>query len=224
MNKNTKIVIGIIAGAILITGLIISVSAQRFSNQGKYVEVKGLSERVVKADRAIWSINFEVKSNSSSDLFTEINQNISDIESFLKTSGFDDSEISTAPVSAYQDTYQGSQYRYNARVSMSVYTDKVDLLRTASQNTLSLIEKGIVMNDNYINFEISDINDIKPEMLAEAIANARESAEQFADDSGTNVGDIARANQGVFSISDKDPGSPEYKKIRIVSTLRYLLN
>jgi hypothetical protein len=61
-------------------------------------------------------------------------------------------------------------------------------------------------------------------MLAEAIANARELAEQFANDSGANVGDIARANQGVFDITDKDPASPEMKKVRLVSILRYLLN
>lgn len=224
MNKNTKIIVGIIAGAILITGLIVSVSAKRFSNQGKYVEVKGLSERIVKSDRAIWPINFEVKSNSSTDLFNQINQNISDVEEFLIDAGFTESEISVAPVDTYQDTYQGAQYRYNARVSMSVYTDKVDLVRATSQSTLDLVQKGIVMNGSYINFEFSDISSIKPEMLAEAIKNARESAEQFADDSGVNVGNIARANQGVFSITDKDPGSPEYKKIRVVSTLRYLLN
>ncbi|MCB0463741.1 MAG: SIMPL domain-containing protein [Flavobacteriaceae bacterium] len=224
MNKNTKIIIGVIAGAIIIASLIFSISAKRFSNQGKYVEVKGLSERIVKADRAIWPINFEVKSNDSSDLFNQIEKNINNVEQFLKEAGFEDSEISVAPVDTYQDTYQGAQYRYNARVSMSIYTDKVDLVRTTSQNTLSLVQKGIVMSGSYINFEFSDLNSIKPEMLAEAIANARDSAEQFANDSGVRVGDIARANQGVFSITDKDPGSPEYKKIRVVSTLRYLLN
>ncbi|MCA9351525.1 SIMPL domain-containing protein [Patescibacteria group bacterium] len=224
MTKDKKIIIGIIAGAIVMCALVFLVAAKGFSNQGKYVEVKGLSERIVKADRAIWSINFEVKSNDSTDLFNQIKKNVGDVTTFLKSAGFEDSEISTAPASTYQDTYSGSQYRYNARVSMSVYTDKVDLVRTTSQNTLSLIEKGIVMNDNYISFEISDINAVKPEMLAEAIANARVSAQQFADDSGARVGDIARANQGVFTITDKDPGSPEYKNVRVVSTLRYLLH
>ena len=153
MNKNTKIIIAIVAGAILIAGLMIMLSARSFSNQGKYVEVKGLSERIVKSDRAIWPINFEVKSNSSSDLFNQIEQNISDVEEFLAKAGFEESEISVAPVDTYQDTYSGAQYRYNARISMSVYTDKVDLVRSTSQKTLELVQKGIVMNGSYINFE-----------------------------------------------------------------------
>jgi len=61
-------------------------------------------------------------------------------------------------------------------------------------------------------------------MLAEAIQNARVSAQQFADNAGSSIGGIARGNQRVFDITDKDPASPEFKKIRVVSTLRFLLN
>jgi len=81
----------------------------------------------------------------------------------------------------------------------------------------------VTLNQNSITFEFSDINSIKPEMLAEAIKNARASAEQFARESGSRLGSISRGNQGVFDISEKDPGSPEYKKIRVVSSLRFLL-
>lgn len=224
MNINKKIFVTLFAITFVVCAFIFLIAAKGFSNQGKYVEVKGLSERVVKSDRAIWSINFEARSNSSDDLFQQIETNINEITSFLINAGFESSEISTAPADTYQDTYQGSLYRYNARISMSVYTEKVDLVRSTSQNTLPLIQKGIVMSGNYINFEFSDLNSVKPEMLAEAIENARVSAQQFADDSGVSVGVIARANQGVFTITDKDPGSPEYKNIRVVSTLRYLLN
>ena len=61
-------------------------------------------------------------------------------------------------------------------------------------------------------------------MLAEAIKNAKDTAAQFAKVSGSGLGGVARGNQGVFDIEDKDPGSPEFKKIRVVSTLRFLLN
>jgi hypothetical protein len=79
------------------------------------------------------------------------------------------------------------------------------------------------LNQNSIDFQFSDINSVKPEMLAEAIKNAKDSASQFAKESGSRLGSVARGNQGVFDITDKDPGSPEYKKIRVVSTLRFLL-
>lgn len=213
----------IIAIGIVLTGLIIAFAAGAFSGQGKYVEVKGLSEQIVKADRGIWSMTIEIKSNDVNDLYNQVTKTTNNITKFLTAKGFEEKEINSAPVNVYQDTYSEARFRYNANLSMSVYTDKIDLLREVSQQTAPLIQQGIVFNGSYVEFQFADINSVKPEMLAEAIKNARTSAQQFADDAGARLGAMARADQGVISITDKDPGSPEYKKIRVVSTVRYLL-
>ncbi len=216
-----------IAGAIILFAIIVSlaffVAAQNFSKQGSYVEVKGLSEKIVKADTAIWSMSFEVKSNNVDLLYADIEKNITTIKTFLKEKGFEDPEINVAPVNIYQDTYKDALFRYNSISQVSVYTKKVDLAKAASNETLLLVKKGVVLNQNNISFEFSDLNSIKPEMLAEAIKNARTTASQFAVHSNATVGSVTRGNQGVFEIENKDPGSPEYKKIRLVSTLRFLL-
>lgn len=207
----------------MVFSLIFLLAANNFSKQASYVEVKGLSERIVKADVAIWTMNFEVKTNDSASLYSTIDKNTNAIISFLKQKGFEESEINVAPVNIYQDTYRDALFRYNSNTQLSVYTKKVDLVKSASKDTLALLQQGITLNQNYIEFQFSDINSIKPEMLAEAIKNARASAEQFAEESGSRLGRVARGNQGVFDITDKDPGSPEFKKIRVVSSLRFLL-
>lgn len=223
--KNNKFVF--ISGALVVFAILISValfiSAKDFSKQGSYVEVKGLSEKIIKSDTAIWSMSFEIKSNEVDSLYSDIEKNISTIKAFLKEKGFEDSEINVAPVNIYQETYKDSAFRYNSTNQISVYTKKVDLAKAASNETLLLVKRGVVLNQNYISFEFSDLNSIKPDMLAEAIKNARSTASQFAKNSGSSVGSVTRGNQGVFEIEDKDPGSPEYKKIRLVSTLRFLL-
>jgi len=223
MDKIKENGVWIISAALFIFSLVFFFSARSFSEQGSFVEVKGLSERIVKADTAIWSLNFEVKSNNVDMLYADIEKNLNTIKSFMKQKGFDESEINVAPVNIYQDTYRDALFRYNSTTQLSLYTKKVDLVKSASKDTLIFVKAGIAMNQNSINFQFSDINSIKPEMLGEAIKNARESAEQFAKDSGSSIGGISRGNQGVIDISDKDPGSPEYKKIRLVSTLRFLL-
>ena len=213
----------IIGGVLLVFSLLCFLAARDFSKQQSYVEVKGLSEKIVKADVAIWSLNFEVKSNNIDWLYSDIEKNILAIKTFLKEKGFEDGEINVAPVNIYQDTYRDALFRYNSNTQLSVYTKKVDLVRSASKESLALVKKGVTLNQNSIEFQFSDINSIKPEMLAEAIKNARASALQFAQESGSRLGSVSRGNQGVFDITDKDPGSPEYKKIRVVSTLRFLL-
>lgn len=223
--KNNKSLF--ISGALVLFAIIISltffISAYSFSKQGSYVEVKGLSEKIVKADTAIWSMSFEVKSNNVDTLYSDIEKNIVTIKSFLMEKGFDATEINVAPVNVYQDTYREAAFRYNSTNQVSVYTKKVDLAKAVSNETLLLVKRGVVLNQNSIAFEFSDLNTIKPEMLAEAIKNARDTANNFATNSKSSVGSVTRGNQGVFEIEDKDPGSPEYKKIRLVSTLRFLL-
>ncbi len=214
----------IIGAVLLILCLVIFFAAKAFSAQQSYVEVKGLSEKIVKADTAIWSMSFDVKSNDIDGLYSDLQKNISSIKDFLKQKGFEASEINVAPVNIYQDTYKDSQFRYNASEQVSVYTNKVDLARSTSNDTLLLVKKGVILNQNNISFEVSDINSIKPDMLTEAIKNAKDTALQFAQKSGSSLGAVSRGNQGVFDITDKDPGSPEYKKVRLVSTLRFLLN
>lgn len=221
-NKFIFISLAIVVVAI-ISSIVFYISANDFSKQGSYVEVKGLSEKIVKADTAIWAMSFEVKSNNVDDLYSGIENNITTIKAFLKSKGFEDAEINVAPVNIYQDTYKDSAFRYNSTNQVSVYTTKVDLAKSASGDTLLLVKKGVVLNQNNISFAISNLNIIKPEMLAEAIKNARTTATQFAENSASVVGSVTRGNQGVFEIEDKDPGSPEFKKVRLVSTLRFLL-
>lgn len=223
MENLKKTNIWVVGGAVVLCALVFWVAARGFSKQASFVEVKGLSERIVKADVAVWSINFEVKSNNVDALYADIDKNLSGIKSFLLEKGFDQSEINIAPVNIYQDTYRDALFRYNSTTQLSLYTNKVDLVKSASKDTLPLLKRGITMNQNYVEFKFSDINSIKPEMLKESVRNAKETASQIAKESGARLGKISRGNQGVFDITDKDPGSPEYKKVRLVSTLRFLL-
>jgi hypothetical protein len=156
-------------------------------------------------------------------MYSDIEKNIGIIKSFLSEKGFEQTEINVAPVNINQDTYKDAVFRYTANNQISVYTKKVDLAKASSNQTLLLVKKGVVLNQNNISFELGDVNSIKPDMLAEATKNAEDTASQLAKNAHVRAGKLVRGNQGVFEIEDKDPGSPEYKKIRLVSTLRFLL-
>lgn len=220
IKNNIFLVIGI---ALLVFSGVFFFSARGFSDQGSYVEVKGLSEKIVKTDTAIWTMSFEIKSNNIDSLYSDTEKNITAIKAFLIEKGFEANEINIAAANIYQDTYKDALFRYNSTNQISVYTKKVDLAKANANQTLTLVKKGVVLSQNNISFEFSDLNSIKPAMLAEATKNAQDTATQLAQNAGAKIGSIVRGNQGVFDIEDKDPGSPEYKKIRLVSTLRFLI-
>lgn len=125
----------------------------------------------------------------------------------------------------YMDKNQ-VRYTYIAETVVLVRSSKVEQVKKAQGDSLKLMSDGIAVSKDYkskISFEFTKLNDIKPQMIAEATKNARTAAEQFARDSGSKVGKIKRASQGLFSIEDAAADLSERKTIRVVTTVEYLL-
>src|SRR6185437_15998080 len=102
--------------------------------------------------------------------------------------------------------YSGNQTgpRYIVQQTVTVHSSDVDRIAKAGQKTAELVQAGIVVGGGYgqgISYKFGGLNALKPDMITEATRNARAAADRFAADSGSKVGSIRSANQGVFSIS-----------------------
>jgi hypothetical protein len=90
-----------------------------------------------------------------------------------------------------------------------------------------LLKKGVVTGgnswENPVEFKYEGLNDIKPQMIEEATMNAREAAEKFAKDSDSRLGKIKTANQGTFTIENRDSNTPYIKTVRVVTSVTYYL-
>ena len=198
------------------------------------VTVKGLSEREVPANVAIWPIKFNEVSNDLGALYSTIQQKNTLVVNFLKENGVKENEISISVPSAmdrqaqeYRDTAR-DQFRYFGSSTITVYSSNVSLLSKAMSKIVELGKSGIaITGQNYetqTEFLFTNLNELKPDMIEEATRNAREVAEKFAKDSGSKLGKIKNAYQGQFSIVDRDSNTPHIKKVRVVSTVTYYLS
>ena len=227
----------LILGALLCIGLIAlggvaGASALRFKAFERVVTVKGLAEREVPADIAVWPIRFAVANDDLAALYATLQANTAEIVAYLQSSGFTAQEITTAPplvTDKFAQEYGGQEInmRYTAQQVITVYSTKIDAVRTAQGNLAELGKKGIALGGNEYNqktqFLFTGLNDIKPAMIQEATRNARIVAEQFAADADSRVGKLKSANQGQFTIEDRDSNTPYLKKVRVVSTVEYYL-
>ena len=122
---------------------------------------------------------------------------------------------------------QESTYRYNVTSVITVTSDKVDLIRKLISSQGELLKQGVaITSGDYrynVQYEYTGLNKIKPQMIEEATKNARQAAEKFAEDSDSKLGKIRKANQGQFSITDRDANTPYIKKVRVVTTIDYSL-
>lgn len=196
------------------------------------VEVKGLAEREVPADTAIWPIQIVAAGDDLEALLERIDLQGEQVREYLEALGFTAGEISiNAPnvvdrqAREYGDP--NARVRFSATLTLTVFTDKVGAVRDAGDSLLELGKSGIVISqENYearTQYLFNGLNELKPGMVEEATRNAREVASKFAEDSGSRLGKIRSARQGQFSIEDRDSNNPHIKKVRVVSTLDYYL-
>jgi len=238
-NQNNLVKSNAILGLFLLVGLLglgyfVSHSILSVKAMERTVEVKGLSEREVKADIAIWPITFNVADNDLVKLSETINSKNAQVLQFLETKGFKREEITiNAPsivdkLAREYDNTTALSFRYSGVSTVTVYTNQVDNVKEARTQLAELGKLGIAVgNDNMgigVQYLYSQLNSIKPPMIEQATKNARQTAEKFAKDSDSKLGKIKRANQGTFSIEDRDSSTAYIKKVRVVSTVEYYLS
>jgi hypothetical protein len=240
-----------VLGAFLAFGLIIGgwvlgaeIKATRLSD--RYVTVKGLVERRVKSDLAIWPLSYKEAGDDLATVYARTEADKKTILAFLDQQGIQAGEIELGVVRVVDtqaNEYGGNEraaHRYIVEQQITVRTSRVDQVAGAAQKTMLLLQKGIVLNSNPgqgLAYKFNGLNSIKPDMITEATRNARAAADRFAADSGSKVGSIRQANQGVFSILPGDQGSDGgeggdgaygadsslMKTVRVVTSVQYYL-
>ena len=235
MPQNQKIASAVVISiGLAVAGIATGLGFYKGRAYDRFVTVKGLAEREVMADLAIWPITFQAGDNDLGSLQNGIDESRRIITEFLLGNGFEIDQISySAPVISDTRTQISygkdvqSEFRYIARSTVTTRTGDIALVKETMEKSGELVGRGVVLGEqswqNPTEFLFTGLNDIKPEMIQEATTSAREAAEKFAKDSGSKVGKIRNATQGYFSINDRDRNSPDVKKVRVVTTVQYYL-
>lgn len=222
----------LIALGIVILGLCVKAGIDDFTNKDRRVVVKGLAEKEVDADKVTWPIVSKEIGNNLPELYHKIAVTQASIKRFLKAGGVADAEITVnAPVviDLNADQYSDNKraYRYNITSILTVTSRNVSQVRALIARQGELLKDGIAIvsgdYDNRIRYEFVSFKAMKPKMMEEAIANAEKTAQQFATSSKSKLGKIVSADQGQFSIDDRDSNTPYIKKVRVVTTVTYSL-
>lgn len=232
MDKSKIITGAIIAIGLLMLGLCIKGGIDNIANRGRQVTVRGLSEREVNADLVTWPIVTKELGNDLPAIYNRIQASNDRIVKFLKDNGLQNDEFSINPPQVEDREAQSYntadiRQRYLVTNVIVVNSKKVDLVRRLIDLQPQLMREGIAVvagDYNYTTtYQFTGLNEIKPEMITEATANAREAATRFADDSHSQLGKIVTASQGQFSIEDRDQYTPYKKNVRVVTSITYEL-
>jgi hypothetical protein len=238
------IAIGLLVG-LTTAGYYVGRGTARFKSDVRTVTVKGLVEKEVKADEAVWTLSLRRASDDLRDAHTRLSADRDAVNGFLQKQGFKETDITRQPTRTvdklareYGQPQANERLRYLVSTAVVVRTKNIELVQKSIGSTEELLKAGVILdgerdgnaaNPRYV---LSTFNDLRPQLLAEATKNARAIAQQFAADSGATVGKIHSANQGSIQIFGSDgndesspysPTSTPMKKIRVVSTFEFEL-
>lgn len=224
---------GLLIGVgLLLLGLCMKSGIDDFAHRDRIVTVRGLAQRDIPANKVTWPIVSKLTGDDLKSLYTQVQSIDSAIATFLKTNGITDAEISVNPpavtdLKADQYNAANAPYHYSVTAVVTVTSSRVELVRKLINRQTELMAQGIAITAGDYNYptlyEYTDLNTIKPAMIAEATQNARKAADKFAEDSHSKLGKIKTASQGQFSIDDRDQYTPQIKTVRVVSTIEYYL-
>lgn len=232
----------ILAVALALAGLFVGAGFARGRASDRFVTVKGVAERAVRADLAIWPLHLVAADDDLARAHEKLETAVSHVRTFLAAQGIDTADVALQDfgvTDARANQYAGATRpgsRFVIKQTVVVRSTNPDQVERASQRVGDLVAAGVVLSSGGEygpgggpTFVFTKLNEIKPPMIAEATARAREAATQFAHDSHASIGGIREANQGVFEILARDqaPGITEAsqidKTVRVVSTVEYFL-
>jgi len=230
----------IVAMGLAVGGLFVGGGLSKARTADRFVTVRGVSEREAKADLALWPIRFVAADNDLARAQAKITESAEKVRAFLTKSGIDAAGVevqqyNVVDTQANQYGSRDSAVRFIIQQTIMVRSNNPDQVFDASQKVSELVNAGVVLNSSNgemgggPTYLFTKLNDIKPPMIGEATASARQAAEQFAKDSGSALGGIRQATQGYFSILPRDqaPGVEEahqrQKIVRVVTTVEYYL-
>ncbi len=229
----------LVAAGLAMAGFAVSQGLERFRMADRTVTVKGLAEKNVESDFAIWTLSFRRAGAEFSGVQQALAADREKVLAFLKARGFTDEELEARPLQVQdllaREFAQGNvPFRFNGSGQVLVKSARVAEVEKAALAVDPLIQDGVQLggeNDGARSgprFQLRGFNDVKAPLLAEATRNAREQAEKFAAEAGAKLGPLKTANQGVIRITgddgnDFDDGSSRGKRLRVVSTFEYEL-
>ncbi|MBO4674209.1 MAG: SIMPL domain-containing protein [Bacteroidaceae bacterium] len=228
MQKYEKIIVAaIVAVGLLMLGLCIKGGIDNFTNKDRRVTVKGLAEKEVDADKVTWTMGVQASGDELKPLFSVLSTQADAIQQFLKEKGIKgkgDVTVNTYDVTDNLANVWGDnqpRYHYTVRRNVKVTSKDTQFISQLRQKVDELIDRGVILESDYAEYEYTQFQQLKPEMMAEAISNAEKTACQFAENSHSTINKIVEAGQGEFSIDEAD--IPYKKKVRVVSTITYSL-
>lgn len=212
--SNTRIYSAVVIGlAIVFTSLVFRNAWIKGKKGKETISVTGLASKDFVSDLIVWSGSFSRTNMSTAEGFSDLKHDADVIKTYLVSKGVKENEIVFSAVSSnkqfdhvqvaqnqYKDVFVGTELTQTIQIE----SKEVDKIEQISRDITELLAQKIELNSFPPNYFYTKLSDLKIEMLAAATKDGRIRAEKIAENSGSKIGKLSKADMGIFQITGQN--------------------
>jgi len=176
---------------------------------GNGITVTGSAKTSAVADNAVWTLSVSLSSPTVGAAVKK-DADVAALSSYLTQGGIAADALSLGAVSTYANeeyvngNSTGRILSYRASRDVTVRTKDVQLVSKLSQGIGSLLGTGINVNNYGPQYYISNLPELRPELMSEAMKDAKLRAESLTKAVGGSLGSLVNVKAGPIQITTPD--------------------
>ena len=177
---------------------------------GNGITVTGSAKTSAVADNAVWTLSVSLSSPTVGAAVKKVDSDVAALSSYLTQGGIAGDALTLGAVSTYANeeyvngNSTGRILSYRASRDVTVRTKDVQLVSKLSQGIGTLLETGINVNNYGPQYYISNLPELRPELMSEAMKDAKLRAESLTKAVGGSLGSLANVKAGPIQITTPD--------------------
>ena len=174
------------------------------------ITVTGSAKTSATADNVVWTLNVSIVRTSVAEAVTKVGADVTTVTQYLTDGGVPADQITLGSVSTYANeewvngNNTGRILNYRASRDVVVRSKDVQMISKLSQGIGSILQKGISVNNYGPQYYLSTLPELRPQLLEEAMKDAKIRAIAITKAVGGKVGSVQSVKSGVFQVTTPD--------------------
>ena len=196
--------------AIALGGGLVQVGAGFADRSANGITVTGSAKTSATADNAVWTLNVSLTRQTVSDAVTKVGNDVAAVTKYLTEGGIPADELTLGSVSTYANeeyangNNTGRILNYRASRDVVVRSKDVQLVSKLAQGIGSILQAGVSVNNYGPQYYLSTLPKLRPQLLEEAMKDAKVRAVAITKAVGGKVGSVQAVRSGVFQVTTPD--------------------
>jgi hypothetical protein len=209
-SRSITVIAASLIMALAVGGGLVRVGAGFAARNDNGITVTGSAKTTATADNVVWTLNVALSSPLVADAVRKVGADVDAVSEYLTKGGIPADALTLGAVSSYaNEEYQngnntGRIISYRASRDITVRTNDVQLVYKLSQGIGSLLQNGVNVNNYGPQYYISTLSDLRPQLLEEAMKDAKTRAVAITKAVGGSVGAVQSVKSGVFQVTTPD--------------------